>query len=342
MWRKPTVPAILHEMEIPALGCSTQRTLVVLGAGATRGASFVQERRLAPPLDLDFFRILQMSETGRTQAGRALLDHVRQSYGPSLHVGMEIVFNNLDSARTFHQQVRVDRGRVAKWPATLIDAFRTVLPRLLGETLERTCSYHSALAFRLQVKDAVVSLNYDCLMDWALAAAAGARFSAARGGYGIAASDGAAEWEGRARGRSPAGSIQLLKLHGSLNWRAAGAPLQLRGSDGVYDALAEGVILPPLTNKPVSDDPFRSIWQAARRAVRDMRRLVIVGYSMPPADGLVRALLTTDLQNALEELIVVDPSPEVRARHIELFSQSTSRVFEFETFREFAGTLEQS
>ena len=61
---------------------------------------------------------------------------------------------------------------------------------------------------------------------------------------------------------------------------------------------------------------------------------------MPPADGLVRALLTTDLRHDLQELIVVDPSPEVRTRHIELFAQSRTRVFPFESFRTFAAALE--
>jgi hypothetical protein len=327
-------------VEVPALGCPDRKTLVVLGAGATRGASFAEERRLQPPLDFNFFQVLQMSETGRTPEGRALLDHVREEYGPALRVGMEIVFNNLDSAKTFYEEVRVDPGPIPRWPARLIDAFRVVLPALLGETLERTCAYHAALAYRLRTLDAVVSLNYDCIIDWALVTSSGARFSARRGGYGIEASDGADEWEGRARGPSPQGSIQLLKLHGSLNWATSGAPLRLRNSSDVYDAVPEGVIQPPLTNKPVEQDPFKSIWQSARRAVRDMRRLIVVGYSMPPADGLVRALLTTDLRHTLEELIVVDPSPDVRTRHIELFAEPSTRVFGFETLREFATALE--
>ncbi len=313
-----------------------------MGAGATRGASFVEERRLPPPLDLDFFRVLQMSETGRTPEGRDLLEHVRRDYGPALQVGMEIVFNNLDSARTFHEKVRVDPGPVVQRPARVIDAFRVVLPRLLGETIEQTCSYHGALAYRLRVPDAIVSLNYDCVMDWSLLTSAGSRFAAARLGYGIDVAERAADWEGRARGRTPAGSIQLLKLHGSLNWAASGSPLRLRAPGRIYDPVPEGVIQPPLTNKPVTDEPFKSIWQAARRAVRDMRRLIVVGYSMPPADGLVRALLTVDLNNVLEELIVVDPSPDVRTRHIGLFAQPNTRVFEFETFRAFAGALEAS
>ena len=100
---QPPVPQdILHRCRSRRSGATTERRSSVIGAGATRGASFVEERRLPPPLDLDFFRILQMAETGRTSEGRDLLEFVRRNYGPALHVGMEIVFNNLDSARTFH------------------------------------------------------------------------------------------------------------------------------------------------------------------------------------------------------------------------------------------------
>jgi hypothetical protein len=62
-------------MEIPSIGARERSTLVILGAGATRGASFVAGDALVPPpLDYDFFQVLQMSATGRTLSGRALID----------------------------------------------------------------------------------------------------------------------------------------------------------------------------------------------------------------------------------------------------------------------------
>src|SRR4051812_36016788 len=104
------------------MGCKRRTTLVILGAGATRGASFVDpDEALHPPLDLDFFRILQVSATGRTDEGRALLRHVRTVYGPSLEVGLETVFNNLDAARTFHTAFRVTSGRHLQQPERLIE-----------------------------------------------------------------------------------------------------------------------------------------------------------------------------------------------------------------------------
>jgi hypothetical protein len=333
-----------HGVKIPSLGCPERKTLVVLGAGATRGASFVEGQRVPPPLDRDFFRTLQMSRTGRSSAGRDLLEHVRHVYGPALDIGMETVFTNLDAARTFHRELKVDPGPRVQRPTQLIAAFNEVLPGLLGETADEDCTYHADLARSLRTVDAVISLNYDCLIDTALRAYAGNRFSAERGGYGVPVASGAGAWGGRSPGKTPDGSIRLLKLHGSLNWRSAEKPLRLRDDGELFRPVADGVIQPPLTQKPVSREPLRSIWQEARRVARGTKRLLIVGYSLPDADGLVRTLLTTDLQHDLAEVIVVEPTSDVQSRHIDLFARGAAKakVFVFRTFYDFSAALSDS
>lgn len=332
-------------VNIPALNGKDRKTLVILGAGATRGASFVQpDVPVPPPLDADFFQVLQMSETGRKHEARELLDHVRATYGPALEVGLETVFNNLDAARVFHSEFALGRGRRLQQPQRLIDHLRVVVPGLLGESISGHCEYHALLAARLHVGDAVISLNYDCVMDHALCEHAGFRFDPDRGGYGAPIQSGAELWRRGGRGKRPAGSVLMLKLHGSLNWSGSALPLTLRASTAVYEPVAEGVIAPPLTNKPVTDEPFRSIWLEARSAVRSMRRLIIIGYSLPDADGLVRTLLTAELGSELEEIIVVDPSNVTRTRHAVLFARASTstKIFAFSTFRQFAGVLDEA
>jgi hypothetical protein len=329
-------------VEIPKLGSPDRKTLVVLGAGASRGASFARNSLLAPPLDRDFFQILQMSRTGRKEDGRDLLEHVREAYGPALDIGMEAVFSNLEAAGTFAQEVKIDPGPMVSWPKKMIDTFRRVLPQLLSETIGTSrCKYHLALARRLKTIDNVVSLNYDCLIDRALCDAAGSRFAAERGGYGVDIESGAEEWKGTAKGRMPQGSITLLKLHGSLNWADSTSPLSLRSD--IYAEVPEGVIQPPLTNKPVTAEPFRTVWREARRSVRSARRLILVGYSMPTTDGLVRSLLWTDLASPnLAEVIVVEPHPETRTRLLEFFTRLADRpkVYVFSSFEQLATVLE--
>jgi hypothetical protein len=190
-------------MEIPSIGARERSTLVILGAGATRRASFVAGDALVPPpLDYDFFQVLQMSATGRTPSGRALIDHVRTVYGPALNIGLETVFDNLDAARVFHATFKIARGRHLEEPRRLIDALRVVLPELLGETVGDECEFHAALASRLRVGDAVISLNYDCVMDRALADHAGFRFDPERGGYGVPVDSGADLWRRSGRGKT--------------------------------------------------------------------------------------------------------------------------------------------
>lgn len=329
-------------MELKSIGCKERRTLVVLGAGATRGASFSGgDHPVAPPLDADFFQILQMSRTGRTSEAQQLLAHVRTVYGPDLQIGLETVFNNLDAARLFHSEFNITRGRHLREPARLIDALSRVLPELLGESIRgEECAYHAALASRLRATDAVISLNYDCVIDTALSRHAGFRFDPARGGYGLPVAQGVENWKRIGRGRRPQGSILLLKLHGSLNWASPNVDLVLR--EDPYQPVADGVIAPPLTNKPVTANPFRPLWQTARRVVGAMRRLIVIGYSLPEADGLIRTLLATDLSRELEEILIVDPSRATQTRHVEFFSRvaPAARVFVFSTVKQFATVLE--
>ncbi len=72
-----------------------------------------------------------------------------------------------------------------------------------------------------------------------------------------------------------------------------------------------------------------------------MRRLIIVGYSMPDADGLVRTLLATDLSPYLEDIVIVDPSDAVREKHIALFTRIAPKasVFPFRTCPQFESAL---
>jgi hypothetical protein len=253
---------------------------------------------------------------------------------------METVFTNLDAAATFSEQLKVDPGPTVKWPMRLIKAFNVVLPRLWKETIGTdACEFHDLLASKLGVIDCVISLNYDCVVDRSLSEHAGSRFAADRGGYGVEASSGADAWKGTAPGPTPKNSIELLKLHGSLNWAGAMVPLSLRTD--IYKQVEPGVIQPPLTNKPVENEPFATIWRNARKSVRTARRLILVGYSMPIADGLVRSLLSTDLKTVMREVIIVEPDPATRDRHIEFFTRlaQKAQVFAFSDFAEFARLL---
>ena len=166
-------------MYIRALGMPRRRTLVVLGAGATRGASFVPDdgRLHPPPLDNDFFRLLSRSPAGKSAQARALLGYVRKNHSPTLDVSMEAIFVELEGSAEFYEQFNVSRGRIVRAPQRSISHFYKVLPTVLRHSVADGCEHHCALASALESGDAVISFNYDCLIDGALKSDGGRRWN---------------------------------------------------------------------------------------------------------------------------------------------------------------------
>ena len=75
--------------------------------------------------------------------------------------------------------------------------------------------------------------------------------------------------------------------------------------------------------------------------VRRAERLVVIGYSLPAADYLVRALFRADLDNdRLKELLVVDPASVVADRFLQLLTTAPSRVETLPSFQSFTGWLD--
>src|SRR5713226_8113436 len=93
-----------------------------------------------------------------------------------------------------------------RWPAMAprlwrtIEHFYRVLPQMLQYSITRNCDYHCRLAAALEPKDAIISLNYDCLIDSALRLYAGRKWDPAVG-YGLRIARGAPAWRDWGPGR---------------------------------------------------------------------------------------------------------------------------------------------
>lgn len=126
-------------------------------------------------------------------------------------------------------------------------------------------------------------------------------------------------------------TFRLIKLHGSLDWFWVGQDptglsllrrdsLSRFGSPASVDATTrarelqgrEPFIVPPATAKseyyrvPV----MRFLWTQALEALREARRVFLVGYSLPPADPVILGLLRDAFRDRVPEFWVVNPSPE--------------------------------
>lgn len=322
----------------------SRTTVVIVGAGASRGASFATEVSLAPPMDADFFSTL--SRLPSSEAGRKLITFVREQYGHELGISMERFFSEADYTTRFHTELKVDRGARTKKYEKALEQFYAAVADILHSTTSEECRYHRRLAQRAEVGDTFLSFNYDCILDRALRDVGGNRWNPEMG-YGFKPVSGMNKWRRVTPGKPPKGSIELLKLHGSMNWlRQKRTAIALEQRLRTMRSL-EGVIVPPTWFKSVTDYPFQEIWKRARLRLRRGRALVVVGYSVPITDTFSQALLKveTGSERPLELLAIVNPDRVARMRFVDLVRagiDGKTTLVEFERLADLHAALGNS
>ena len=324
------------------------KTLVILGAGASRGASFAAEKPgPLPPLDLDFFR--QLQRLGSSGPVDQLLAFVRYEFGARLNISMEEFFSQAEYTDRFHSELKVDRGQRIRRYKKALDAFYESIPLLFAEAIGGSrCEYHERLARLLFTEDAVMSFNYDCIIDAALRDAVRVRWDPGKEGYGFALASGADHWRGPRGKGHPKGSITLLKPHGSLNWTIKGDRVALTAKP-YQAASADGRIVPPTWFKRLQQDPYASVWKRARLEMRRCKALFVIGYSVPVTDLFSRALFKAEAGSKLKRekldfLVLANPDRVARERFVDLVQgaiEPSTRILEFETFRDLVDSLDR-
>lgn len=149
-------------------------------------------------------------------------------------------------------------------------------------------------------KTAFISLNYDILLDNALTE----RHDDVDLSYGVDFTNfgRAGDWHKPRKGRS----INLYKLHGSLNWLYCPTciALTITPKQKSVSTIAESpvacrkcsthmipIIIPPTFFKVMSNAFLQRIWSGAEDVLSRCRRLVFCGYSFPDADIHIKYLL---------------------------------------------------
>lgn len=347
--------------------------VVVLGAGATRGAKFVTDRAGAthgtlPPLNADFFTQLQRVRAVKHQpAIDAVLADVIESFGANFSLTMEEYFTHIEALK--HGAELLELPKTSRFSQTLMERKRERLLDALSAVLEESadvtkqqspasdkpCEYHASLVAALRPPDTIISFNYDCVIDHALRTSGADKWSATWG-YGLDSSRidpvSAAVWSASPAASSNNKTIRLLKLHGSLNWPrypdVASEAIRFRQKTFKQKGDKYYEIIPPEFFKRIEKDPFKTLWKRAASALRHARILALVGFSFPPTDQLVEALFRAALveNNRLERLIIVNPSREHRTRIRDVCSSRLSagsrggrghvRLVQFDSFAEFS------
>lgn len=322
-------------MRISGLGIDQKKAVVILGAGASRGAQCFKNSLLPAPLDTDFFSLMEHVQH-HDDSLRDLLSFVKSEFGENAFLRMEELFTQLEALSEFHEHLKIKRGpkivryqkQLDNFVANVACFFRYIFFDATNSQL-RTCKYHDRLAEVLHAEDAIVTFNYDCLIDDALRRKAGRTWNPSQS-YGIELADKATtDWRpNTSLGRPVKKPIALLKLHGSLNWdRSRGndqASLFLRLDPYDNKKRMPAEVVPPVWDKTISKDPvLKEIWKEARRILPTGPILIVVGYSVPATDLLSQALIrvaaserATDKK--MSHLIVVNPDTAARRRMVQL------------------------
>ncbi|WP_420443804.1 hypothetical protein [Candidatus Poriferisodalis sp.] len=119
-------------------------------------------------------------------------------------------------------------------------------------------------------------------------------------------------------------AFRLAKLHGSVDWQypgesGRGQPIYAIDTD--HEDEAQGrlrhlvpYIIPPCFSKvPLfNHEIIRQNWHAARQGLERAQRLVVMGYSLPPADTAVVQMLRT---YAPKNITLLDTDPTLKQRY---------------------------
>ncbi len=306
---------------------------------------------LPPFLDCDFFELTHLLRGAAATEADKLRTVLHEDFGLTAGVGMEEYFTHIEFCNAVCQELNIGAGRINQRYAQADAGFRRVLVAMLRESCEkRGCAYHQDIASRLEPGDTVISFNYDTVIDRALYHRAGNRW---RGGerYGVEVCGEADQWTGTPTpGRPTHGSVKLLKLHGSTHWArpAPGTDCPPVSLEAQSYANEDPLIVPPAWNKGITrQEPFTSLWKEARRALRNARAMIVVGYSLPKTDILFRALLqmdtTADVPNKkkLVHLHIVNPNDDAVVRIRSALSRAVGhrtklvRRMSFEEYQSF-------
>ncbi len=240
--------------------------------------------------------------------------------------------------------LHTDQGLGPAYPPRALSEVRRDLEYLLCQTLDAAVDrrphgsdspharFAQGLVSRPAGEYALLSLNYDTMLDDALLAAG------LQPDYAL---------------DDRVAAPLLLKLHGSLNWahcpacdrievareqvahllpRVAGLACSRCGNPHLL-----GVIISPTWLKRYTLPPLVRVFDQALGAIRRARRIVFAGYSLPPADVAIhqvirRGLLTRIHQERpVVEVINHRPSDEVVERFTRLFGKGVR--FDFSGFR---------
>lgn len=337
------------------------KTVIILGAGASRAPGNNKPMHSKPPLDADFFSIARAAGIAEHDKVVSSLKNLVGDYSSTLTKSLEI------SASYLYLKA-IDSSPGSIYHRGFLD-----LLSLINKTLARTTNNISlgprSLLYRFllgeikKVKSpsnlTIITFNYDLLAErtlYEIAKNNGDNYFCFPGCYcltDIASTPGIKGYLGFGKENLDHKGVGVLKLHGSLNWQSkhtSDSPnpgtmfspkraIHVMNSLKIANALSwkprkrrvymKPIIIPPISGKRgMMHNSMRHLWSTAAKRLRKADRIVIAGYSCPPLDLEARILLSENLrQNDMKKLYVIDPSGESAAKFIDLCGVNHSTIY---------------
>lgn len=287
------------------------------------------------PLDRDFFDLLQRLEA--KEKDEPAVDWVlsRISTLPfEYRRSLERTFYTLH-LRSYLNRKLAGADRSGE-EAVVSNFARAVVALLRKAHGIHICGNHEFLLNGLGRKDAIISFNYDLVVERALRKYAEKRavdFIPAI--YGLKIDD------------PPVPHCpRILKLHGSVNWELDGEGFHVRtaawddfgDTPGYRGYSGEGTKFPiflPFWDKQVTRRPWLTLWQRALQQLKETRYIIVWGFSLQTTDVKARELFTISVPDmgTGRKLCVIDPSSATRDRWRELLPNA--QYWEYENFKDF-------
>lgn len=334
--------------------------VLLLGAGATRGG--LQKKPIPPPVDADFFEIAgQIKGHGTPKLAGSVLKDVWGLYARVAGVGLEDYYRDVETRESISSFAKTV-NQPKNWKKR-----REILEELIRRVIiHATCEPdgnrhlrpiksdpHSRILASLTNGDTILTFNYDALIEESFGHGS---VWTPRGGYGDGVHGITAHWckkwfADREISSGRKSKIRLLKLHGSINWttyktgrvKLKDRPFVVRA--GRFEKVS---ILPPGWNKKINIHPYKLLWKEARLRLEQCKTLIIIGYSLPEADLLAKALFSEVVRSRtardfyLKQLHLADPIDSVKQKFIDLFApamNARSRLFRYRDVNEFVEVI---
>lgn len=349
---------------------SLTKVVIICGAGSTLSDASNVAAAKRPPLDRGFFRSCRRL---KLKEFSIVSEYVRDAYGvnvcteseDSLEHIMAILYADLlnpatstdDAAEAFRAFLRLINCRIAETTNGIQPSCKSNLYRIVRSLLIDNCVAPADISF--------ITFNYDLHIEKTLTMLE--RSSSIRKGiiplitfpycyqlknYRLS-SPPKSERQFFFLGKRFRG-IEILKLHGSLNWFS----IHKTSNPPPKDIICKDIdlwitprrkiatdmtmrinkkqqytfplVVPPVVNKAaIMHNALGVIWKKAIGSLANANRIIVFGYSCPQADQESANLISRSLRknNCLDDLSIIDPSTNAFDRFADLSRANTIHYY---------------